>query len=500
MKLKNQKLYQIDLRRLLRSLSTAERKASLKDIDESYWSHLEGYGIDLVWLMGIWSVNKKAVEKYCFTEDLKRAYSKALKDWTKEDVAGSPFAIDEYAVNPELGNLQELKALRENLAKRGMKLILDFVPNHLSAESKIIALKPEIFLPSDEEYYLRDSFTFFKSDLNGVKYLTHGRDPFFPAWQDTAQINFFQPEARDYLTETLLKISALCDGVRCDMAMLALNNVFQNTWGGQLKKFGFTKPENEFWKAAISEVRNIRPDFIFIAEAYWGLEWELQQQGFDFTYDKKLTDRMATPKVYEVKQHLQANNNYQMKSVRFIENHDEERAIAAFGRNKSLAAAVIISSIQGLSFYHDGQFEGKKIKTPVQLAREPIEKLTPGIKEFYNKLLTAANDEPFKFGEWNLLEPLSVWDGNYSNFNILAWEWNYNNDRRIVIVNFSEHVSQCRIKFDVSGYGEQIILEDRLNDKQYVRLTEEVHHNGLYVELKEYQSHIFKILIQGNYS
>ena len=119
--------------------------------------------------------------------------------------------------------------------------------------------------------------------------LAHGRDPLFSAWQDTVQVNYFNTNAREYLSNVLLKLVDVCDGVRCDMAMLPLNNVFFNTWIGVLNKANIVKPLEEFWEMAIKAVKAKNNNFIFLAEAYWDLEWDLQQLGFDFTYDKRLT-------------------------------------------------------------------------------------------------------------------------------------------------------------------------------------------------------------------
>ena len=169
------------------------------------------------------------------------------------------------------------------------------------------------------------------------------------------------------MTDILLRLTDVCDGVRCDMAMLPLNNVFHNTWLGVLNKHGFVRPDTEFWKDAISVVKRKNPEFIFLGEAYWDLEWNLQQVGFDYTYDKRLTERLAANDLSGVRAHLHAEKSFQLKSVRFLENHDEQRAVTKFGKHRSLAAATVISTIQGMKFYFDGQFEGKKNKLAVQL-------------------------------------------------------------------------------------------------------------------------------------
>lgn len=480
-------IYEINARIFLKRFG---EKSKLDEIPDSFINQLSEKRIDNLWVMGVWKTSASSIEKYCFDEVLIKEYDKALKNWTKNDVIGSPFAIDVYEVNESLGGIDSLLKLKSELNKRGIKLILDFVPNHFNADTRLLKTKPEIFLSVDKESYLKDSHTYFQPNIDEEKYFAHGRDPFFPAWQDTVQINFFSSEARKFLIDTLKSFVTICDGVRCDMAMLALNNVFKNTWAGALSKKNIEPLQNEFWYEVIQSVKCVRSDFLFIAEAYWNLEWELQQLGFDYTYDKSLTDRLKYDSALSIEEHLKAEVDYQIKSLRFIENHDEERAIVAFGKEKSKAAAIIISTIMGMRFYYDGQFEGKKIKLPVQLGREPDEPPNNEIAEFYNKLFAITREDVFKYGEWSLLSHETSWEGNNSFRNILAWQWIYNNQKRIVVVNYSNIVSTCRLKLNVVGYPELFELNDLLNNQEYLRSSEEVYHTGLYIELKPWQAHI----------
>ena len=276
----NPKLFEINTRVWIKQFG---EKTTISSVPMKFFQALADLGIDIVWLMGIWKTCPSTIEKYCFEVDLISSYNNSLKDWNKNDVIGSPFAIDIYEVNPDLGILKDLLELRKKLNDMGIKLFLDFIPNHLSAESSLIKTNPGIFLEADEELMFKDTYTFFKPCIENMtpeeckKIFAHGRDPLFPAWRDTIQINFFKEEARNFLTEQLIKISSICDGVRCDMAMLPLNNVFHNTWAGVLNKLGDKKPAEEFWKSAIEKVKAKSPEFIFMAESYWDLEWDLQQ-------------------------------------------------------------------------------------------------------------------------------------------------------------------------------------------------------------------------------
>ncbi len=484
----NTKLFEVNARVWVNNFGG---KNGLNGIPKDYFTNLVEKGIESIWLMGIWKTCADLIDSCCLQEDLIASYSRSLKDWKREDIIGSPYAIDGYDVNPLLGTLQDLMRLKKRINDEGLKLILDFVPNHFGASSKIIKTHPQIFLQGTENQLKNDPSTFFRPSVDPQKIFAHGRDPFFPAWTDTIQINYFNPDARKFMLDTLLSISDLCDGVRCDMAMLNLTNVFENTWLGCLEESIQYKPKNEFWEEAIKTIKQKSPGFIFIAEAYWDLEWQLQQLGFDFTYDKRLLDRLLINDPQGIMEHLQADEDYQLKSVRFLENHDENRSVAKFGKHKSMAAATIISSLQGMKLYYDGQFEGKKIKLPVQLGRKPVEKVSQTINNYYDLILKITKDDIFKYGDWILLEPETSGGDNISFKKILAWRWKLKDDNRIVVINYSDNTTHCRLKFDVSIKKELLLLTDLLDGKVYKRSASEITNKGLFIELKNFHSHIF---------
>lgn len=463
----------------------------LSEVPDEYWRRLKSLGIDYVWLMGVWKTNESVIDKYCFEEGLIRNYNHALKHWSREDVIGSPYSIDSYEINPYLGSKNKLVELKAKLNKFGIKLILDFISNHYSAHSSLIKSNPEIFLQADEESYSIDPHTYFKPFEDSKNYFAHGRDPFFPAWGDTVQLNCFAKESREFSKNILSNLTQLCDGVRCDMAMLSINNVFKNTWVGIINRNHIDIPKTEYWEEVIGHTKKLRPDFVFIAEAYWDLEYHLQQLGFDYTYDKKLTDRLKFAPVSEIILHLKADELFQQKSLRFLENHDEERIVTAIGVEKSKAAAIVISTIQGLRFYHDGQFEGKKVKLPLQLGREPVESEIPHLKEFYEKLLKITSMDVIRNGEWSLQEAVASWPTNETYKNMLAWKWELGKERILVVINYSNVHSACRIVLDFEGYPEEFTIVDLLNNVNYHQNGEEVSRHGLYVDLKPWHAHIF---------
>lgn len=430
-------LYQINTRVWIRRFGP---KATLADVPETYWRQLAKAGIRQVWLMGVWQNAPEAAQRYALVPGLREEYSHALPDWSAEaDVIGSPYAIDCYELLPSLGPPEALALTRARLHELGMKLILDFVPNHFHAETRWLALRPEVFLEVSAEWRSADSATFYESAALPGRAFAHGKDPNFAAWQDTIQVDYSHPAAHHFMREQLLAVAAQCDGLRCDMAMLPLNEVFARTWGFALP----ARPAlPEFWPGAIEAVKELYPGFVFIAEVYWDMEWNLQQQGFDYTYDKRLLDRLKQGQPEPLHLHLNAELPFQLRSVRFLENHDEERISGRLSQPQAQAAAVIAYTIPGLSFFHDGQWEGRRVRLPVQLGRAPEEagcscvwqaQAEPGVvcacaHAFYRRLLALISEPVQQQGHWTQLPGRGL----------LAWHWQHppTGAERLVAVNY----------------------------------------------------------------
>jgi hypothetical protein len=315
-----------------------------------------------------------------------------------------------------------------------------------------------------------------------------GRDPYFPAWPDVLQLNAFHPGFRGAAIETVSEIASQCDGMRCDMAMLFLNFIFERTWGQRAGP----RPELEYWPELIQAVRRDYPEVIFIAEAYWDLEWELQQQGFDFCYDKRLYDRLEHDGPESIRPHLSGDLAYQNKLVRFIENHDEPRAAATFSPEKERCAAVTIATLPGARLFHEGQFEGRKVRLPVFLARRPEEAPDKELQEFYRRLLKALNRRDLAAGEWRLCER-SGWPDNQSHRNLIAWCWRLGEERHLIVVNLSDSYSQglIMLPWDELG-GRAWRLTEELSGDAFDRDGSQLVNPGLYVDLAPWHFHFLK--------
>lgn len=486
----NLRILEVNTRLWLNKFNTKHKKAKITDVPDEYWKHLIDLGFQAVWFMGIWETLPHLASKYCFEDFLVDEYSKALPDWTEDDIIGSPYAINQYKIDNSIATEKEFLEFKKKLNKLGLLIILDFIPNHFHAESILIEKHPDIFLQGDENLYKydKDTYYYYKD-----KIYAHGRDPFFPAWKDTIQVNYFNPEARKFMISQLEHISKFCNGVRCDMAMLVINNVFANTWTGALQNSKYTKPATEFWFEAIKLIKSINNEFVFIAEVYWNLEWDLQQLGFDYTYDKILLDRLCYDSPQKIIDHLKAEYSYQVKSLRYIENHDELRSLTKFGHNKAKAAAAIICTTLGGQLIYEGQIEGKRVKLPIQLGREPYEQVDLDMKIFYEKLLQLTHDPTILYGDFQLLNAESIGYNDYTNINIISYIWNYNDHYFWCIINFSDIPSKARIKADLHTDYASIVLNDIINDVSYIRDADEIRSIGLYVELKPYGMHLFKV-------
>jgi len=480
---RNPVIYEINAWTWLRELSRKHRRAvTLETIPVKEWDALASWGFHAVWLMGVWERSPADIRLARAHQGLQADFRRALPDFTPDDVVGSPYCVHRYVVDDHLGGLEGLVAARWALANRGMRLVLDFVPNHVAQDHPWILEHPEYFIQGTGQDLLQAPAEFFEAE---GKVFACGRDPFFPPWSDVAQLNAFHLGLRRAVVETLDAIGTQCDGLRCDMAMLLMTQVFERTWSGRAG----ARPAEEYWREVIGAVRRRHPGLLFMAEAYWELEWELQQQGFDYCYDKRLYNRLEHDNAEGVRLHLSGDRAYQGKLVRFIENHDEPRAAAAFSSSKSRAAAVTVATLPGAKLLHEGQFDGKRIRLPVQLGRRPDEADDPDLRAFYRILLRAIRGPAFQEGEWFLCQRTG-WPDNSSCMNLVAWSWRKGGERHLIVVNLSDFRSQARVHLpwdDLAARSWR--LTDALSAAVFERDGDEMVELGLYVDVEAWGYH-----------
>ncbi|MDZ4848170.1 MAG: alpha-amylase family glycosyl hydrolase [Pirellulaceae bacterium] len=481
-------LYQINTRVWLTELSRElGRRATLDDIPDYALDQFSQQGFDWIWLLSVWQTGVAAQAISRSNPQWQLEFAETLPDLTDTDIAGSGFAITGYHVHQDLGGDVALERLRERMQQRGIKLMLDFVPNHIAPDHPWVEEHPQYFVGGSEDDLLREPDNFFRSTTNrSSQVFAYGRDPYFSGWPDTIQLNYGNSALQEAMIGELMRISEMCDGVRCDMAMLLLPEVFRRTWNIE------TQP---FWPSAISRVQQNHPEFVFMAEVYWDLEWELQQQGFDFCYDKRLYDRLRDGEVIAIRQHLTAELDFQNRLARFLENHDESRAASVFTQEKHRAAAIINYLSPGLRFFHQGQLEGCRKKISPHLVRAPQESTDTSLLDFYCQLLDVLRRHVVRDGTWQLLECLEAWNGNWTHDCFVAFGWQGKFEIPIVaIINYSEHPAQCRVRVPfLTPFLKSVQLRDLINSSVYDRDAMSITTEGLFVDLPAWGRHVFEI-------
>jgi hypothetical protein len=479
-------LFQINTRVRLTELSrTLGKSATLDDIPDPELDRLAELGFDWVWLLSVWQTGPAARAISRANPEWCREFAETLPDLKDEDIAGSGFAIQSYTVHRDLGGAAALAGLRQRLQKRGLKLMLDFVPNHMAPDHPWIDEHPDYFVRGSEADLARSPRNYCRVQTkNGPLVLAYGRDPYFEGWPDTLQLNYGNPELQQAMIGELERIAGQCDGVRCDMAMLVLPDVFENTWGIRA---------DLFWPNATESVRRKYPNFQFMAEVYWDREWTMQQQGFDYTYDKRLYDRLLDGHARPVREHFLAGLDYQNKMARFLENHDEPRAAATFSPEEHEAAAVITFLSPGLRFFHQGQFEGRRKRISPHLVRGPDEPIDQKLKQFYERLLAILRHPVVRNGQWQLLECAPAWEGNWTRDCFVAFAWQgAGGERLLVAVNYAPNQSQCYIRLPFTDLGNgHWRLEDLVGEAQYDRDGSNLESRGFYLDVPPWHCHAF---------
>lgn len=479
-------LFQLNARTFVRSLGP---DATLDAVDDEVLDRVLPPEVDWLYLLGVWQTGAASAEVSRAEPDIRAECHSTLPDLVDADICGSCFAVTGYRVNDRLGGDAALARLRARLADRDVALMLDFIPNHTALDHPWVALHPERFVTGTEDDLAAAPGNWTRLTTGGTeRIVAHGRDPFFPGWTDTLQLDYSSPALQAAMRDQLLVASSHGDGLRCDMAMLLLPDVFERTWG---------RSAEAFWPGAIDAVRSRQPGFTFLAEVYWGREPDLRAEGFDLTYDKALYDRLVDDPGGVV-DHLHGDAGAQAGGARFLENHDEPRAATVFGTgDRHRAAAVATHLVPGLRFLQHGQREGWTIHVPMHLCRAPVEPDQPELAAFYDALLTVLGDPLVHEGEWTLLSPTEAWAGNPSHEDLLAFGWSDAATGALGLlaaVNLSDHWAQGYVPLPHPELrGTSVVLDDRLGPARYARAGDDLSDRGLYLDVGPWAHHAFSV-------
>lgn len=460
---------------------------TLANVPEAEWDALAKQGFNVVWLMGVWKRSDESRRIMLENRANHPDFDRALPGWKPSDVISSPYAVAGYVPDARIGGWEALDAAREKLRARGMALFLDFVGNHTALDHPWTREHAEFYVQAGQQDFERDPSSYYPTQTQlGTRCIALARDPYFPPWRDVAQLNHFNPDMRAAQLADLRTIASHCDGVRCDMAMLQLNEIFANIWRHILGDA--PPPSTEFW----TDVRANVPNLALLAEAYWGTEQRLLDLGFSSAYDKTLYDAVRDVNVPGVRGRISASPEQQRHFARFMENHDEPRRPEIFSNDRLAADGTLFGTLPGMRFYHQGELEGRRIHLPITLRIAADEPPDPPSQAFFQKILQITKHDVFHEGQWALLE--LVPEGDPSPYGLVVYEWRSANAWKVIAVNLTGDTSQGRLRLGgrVSP-ARQYIFYDELNDVEYLRSGEELHNVGLFIRRDGFQAHLFNV-------
>jgi hypothetical protein len=389
-------VYEVNVRPFLADLSEKiGRQATLDDLPNAFFQQLAESGFNWIYLLGAWTYGEKSRQASVENRELRSYLKSHLRGFNDSDIVAHVRAPAHYSVPDRYGADEGLARLRQRLNSFGLSLMLDFIPNQVGLDHAWATEHPDFFVtgtPDEAKCHPERWIT-----MGGI-IIAHGKDPNFPPWKDTLQLDYSKDGCQTAMISVAKSIARRCDGLKCHMAMLQLPDVFHDSWGRSM---------NGFWERCISTVRQEIPATLFLAEVYWGREHDLHRCGFDFTYDKVLYDRLRTSDLDSLRRHLHAGSDYQQHCVRFLENNHEQRAATVFSDPARHRAALFVTGmLPGMFLCHQGQELGRQLYCPLEAGRWPDEVGSPEHRQAYHDLFGILAEPARQSGNWQLLEPL----------------------------------------------------------------------------------------------
>ena len=503
----------------------------LDQIPDEELDTLRDEGFTGLWLIGLWSRSNasKRIKQLC----------------GNPEAAASAYSLYDYNIAENIGGWDALSNLRTRLWQRGIRLASDMVPNHTGMDSEWIVNRPDLFvqrrdLPSssytfngenlswdpnvgvwlEDHYYNHSdcSVVFKRVDFrNGdTRYIYHGNDGTGMPWNDTAQIDFLNPEAREAVMQDILHVARNFPIIRFDAAMVLAKKSIRRLWypepghGGDIysrSESALTSAEfearipNEFWREVVDRVAKEVPDTLLLAEAFWMMEgYFVRTLGMHRVYNSAFMNMLKKEENQKyrdsVKNTIKFDPQILKRYVNFMNNPDEDTAVAQFGKDdKYFGVCTLMITMPGLPMFGHGQIEGFEEKYGMEFTKayrneSPDQNLINrhwhDIFPLMKKRYVFANVENFLFYD--------VWDNGGVNENIFAYSNSAGNEYSVVFYNNKYDRAQGWIKQSCEyavkvGEGEEQHVEMRsksisegLNlhaeDNKFVIFRE--HHSGLW--------------------
>jgi glycosidase len=521
----------------------------LQDIPDTELDLIAERGFTALWLIGLWQ----------------RSYaSQKIKQLQgNPEAKASAYALENYTIADDIGGYEGYQNLQQRAKLRGIRLASDMVPNHTGMDSELVRHNPDWFLSSesapyynysyngpnlssDSRYgiYLEDGYwnrsdaavTFKRIDyLTGdTRYIYHGNDGTIMPWNDTAQLNFLSREVREGVIQQILQVARMFPIIRFDAAMVLAKRHIQRLWfplhghsagvpsrsayAMSMTEFDAAIPE-EFWREVVDRIHQEVPDTLLLAEAFWMLEgYFVRTLGMHRVYNSAFMHMLKKEDNadyrYLIKNTLEFDAEILKRYVNFMNNPDEDTAIAQFGRgDKYFGVCMMMLTMPGLPMFGHGQVEGFTEKYGMEYAKayydeQPDENL---VGRHYREIFPIMKKRPL-FAEVRNFFLYDVYSPEGAvNENIFAYSNRLGQETALVVFNNCFEQATGWIKTSV-GYrlndeirqsslseglninrkeNSFVIFRDHANGMEFIRSCQEIADNGLLVALDGYKYNVF---------
>jgi glycosidase len=527
----------------------------LDQIPDEELDTLARWGFSGLWLIGLWerSLASRKVKQLC----------------GNPEAVASAYSLYDYQIAADLGGVESYQDLRERAWQRGIRLASDMVPNHVGIYSRWVVEHPDWFVSLDQSPFPTYSFNgpdlsdddrvgiyvedhyYNRSDAAVVfkrvdrwtgteKYIYHGNDGTSMPWNDTAQLNYLNPEVREAVIQTILHVARQFPIIRFDAAMTLTKKHFQRLWfpepgtGGAIPtraEHGLTRADfdaampQEFWREVVDRVAAEAPDTLLLAEAFWLLEgYFVRTLGMHRVYNSAfmnmLRDEDNAKYRSVVKNTLEFDPEILKRFVNFMNNPDEETAVAQFGKgDKYLGICTMLATLPGLPMFGHGQIGGLAEKYGMEYRRAYWdERPDPDLVARHEREIFPLLHRRYLFAE---VQNFALYDfftpEGHVNEDVFAYSNRSGSERALVVYHNRFATARGWIKTSVAysvkvgDDGDRVLTQktlgeglglrndgsyfylfrDHLTGLEYLRNSHDLHENGLYVELEAYKCHVF---------
>lgn len=524
----------------------------LDQIPDEELDALASRGFTGLWLIGLWERSNA---------------SKRIKQINgNPEAAASAYSLDDYDIASNLGGWDALDNLRRRCWQRGIRLASDMVPNHTGMDAKWVVEKPDLFIQRRDcpfpqytfngenlshdgrvSIYLEDHY-YSKTDCSVVfkrvdnytgdtRYIYHGNDGTGMPWNDTAQIDFLNPTAREEVIQKILHVARNFPIIRFDAAMVLAKKHIKRLWypepgcGGDIatrSESALSRDDfeeripNEFWREVVDRCAKEIPDTLLLAEAFWMMEgYFVRTLGMHRVYNSAFMNMLKKEENYKyrqtVKNTLEFDPQVLRRFVNFMNNPDEETAVAQFGKgDKYFGVCTLMVTMPGLPMFGHGQIEGFTEKYGMEY-QKAYWKETPDwdLIERHNKEIFPLMKKRYLFAEVDNFYFYDVWNNGVVNENIFAYSNQYAGERAVVFYNNVYEQASGWIKVSCNyavKIGEEaieqrtktiaqalelstsqnayVIFQEQRSGLWYIRSCADVHQNGLFVALRGFESQV----------